>query len=160
MPRMVGRATVDRPPDEVFAFVADAENNPRWHAHVHETHWLDPGPTRPGRRGRQVGRLFGRDWSFVADVADWDPPHLVSFQVIEGQPVRTTIRVEPAGSGSLVTLMVELPPILSARLDPLFDWLLERATARRGRSDITRLEAALRENAQREGELPEDAGRS
>jgi uncharacterized protein YndB with AHSA1/START domain len=146
---MVGRGTVGRPPDEVFAFVADAENNPRWHAHVHETHWLDAGPTRPGRRGRQVGRLFGRDWSFVAEVADWDPPNVVSFQVVQGQPVRTTIRVEPAAAGSLVTVTVELPPILSARLDPLFSWLLERATGRRGRSDIARLEAALGEDAPR-----------
>ncbi len=149
MPRMVGRGTVSRPPDEVFAFVADAENNPRWHAHVHRTTWIDDGPTRPGRRGRQVGRLFGRDWSFVAEVADWDPPKLVSFQVIEGQPVRTTIRVEPADAGSAVTLTVELPPILSARLDPLFSWLLQRATARRGRADIARLEAALAEDARR-----------
>lgn len=149
MPRMEGHGIVHRPPDEVFAFVADAENNPRWHAHVRETHWIDDGPTRPGRRGRQVGRLFGRDWSFVAEVADWDPPHLVSFQVIEGRPIRTTIRVEPAAAGSLVTLTVELPSILSARLDPLFSWLLERATGRRGRSDIARLEAALGEDAPR-----------
>lgn len=146
---MVGRGTVSPPPDVVFAFVADAENNPRWHAHVRETKWIDDGPTRPGRRGRQVGRLFGRDWSFVAEVADWDPPRLVSFQVIEGQPVRTTIRVDPADSGSAVTLTVELPPILSARLDPLFSWLLERTTARRGRADIARLEAALAEDARR-----------
>ncbi len=65
MPRMKGRATIDRPPEEVFAFVADAENNPKWHAHVHETHWLDDLEMGLGRRGRQVGRLFGRQWEFV-----------------------------------------------------------------------------------------------
>jgi uncharacterized membrane protein len=96
MPRVMQRASIHRPPDEVFAFVADAENNPRWHAHVHETHWLDDRDTGPGRRGRQTGRLFWREWAFVAEVVDWDPPNLVSFQVIEGYPVRTTIRVEPA----------------------------------------------------------------
>ncbi len=143
MPRMDGRAIIHRPPEEVFAFVADAENNPKWHAHVRETHWLDDEPTGPGRRGRQVGRLFGRDWAFVAEVVDWDPPNLVSFQVIEGQPARTTIRVEPADGGSLVSLTVEMPPILGQRIDPLFSWLLQRATAARGRSDIARLEAVL-----------------
>ena len=37
---------IDRPADEVFADVAEAENNPRWHAHVLETRWLDDGPMR------------------------------------------------------------------------------------------------------------------
>lgn len=58
MPRVEARATIERPPDEVFAFVADAENNPRWHAHVHETHWLDERET--AARGRSdVDRLKG-----------------------------------------------------------------------------------------------------
>ena len=61
MPELTYRATLDHPPDAVFAFVADAENNPTWHEHVRETRWLDDGPTRLGRRGRQTGYLFGRD---------------------------------------------------------------------------------------------------
>ena len=149
MPRVVQRAIIHRPPDEVFSFVADAENNPKWHAHVHETHWLDDRETGPGRRGRQTGRLFWREWAFVAEVADWDPPHLVSFQVIEGYPVRTTIRVEPADAGSLLTLIVDTPPLLGRRIDQLFSWVLQRTTARRGRGDVARLEAALAREAAR-----------
>jgi hypothetical protein len=143
MPTVVQRATIHRPPDVVFAFVADAENNPKWHAHVHETHWLDDRETGLGRRGRQTGRLFWREWAFVAEVVGWDPPNLVSFQVIEGYPVRTTIRVEPADAGSLVTLTVDTPAVLGRRLDPVVSWVLQRMTARRGRGDIARLEAAL-----------------
>jgi uncharacterized membrane protein len=143
MPRMEGRGTINRPPEEVFAFVANAENNPRWHAHVHETHWLDDRETGLGRRGRQVGRLFGRKWEFVAEIVEWDPPRLVTFQVIEGYPVRTTLRVEPAPSGSILTLSVETPPLLGKRLEPLLSRILDRMTAARGRSDIVRLKALL-----------------
>ena len=64
---------IAQPAVAVFAFVADAENNPRWHEHVARA--LDRrGPTRLGRRGRQTGHLWGRDWAFVAEVAEWDPP--------------------------------------------------------------------------------------
>lgn len=49
-----GSIHIDRPADEVFVFVADAENNPRWRSYVVETAWLDGGPMRVGRRGRQV----------------------------------------------------------------------------------------------------------
>ncbi len=143
MPRIEGRAIIRRPPEEVFDFVADAENNPKWHAHVHETTWLDDRQTGPGRRGRQVSRLFGRRWEFVAEVTDWDPPHVVAFRVVEGMPLRTTIRVEPAVDGSLVTLTVEARAVLGTTLDPLISRFLGWLTAARGRTDLDRLKALL-----------------
>jgi hypothetical protein len=143
MPSLVYRARLDPPPDVVFAFVSDAENNPRWHEHVRETRWLDDGPTGLGRRGRQLGHLFWRDWAFVAEVAEWDPPRLVTFQVVEGYRVRTSIGLEPDGEGTLLTLRVTTPRILGARFDRVVSAAMQRTTARRERGDIARLRAAL-----------------
>jgi uncharacterized protein YndB with AHSA1/START domain len=67
MARLEGRATIDRPPAEVFALVADAENNPKWHA----TCTRRAGSTT-GRRawveagGRSVGCLGGNGSSSVS----------------------------------------------------------------------------------------------
>jgi uncharacterized protein YndB with AHSA1/START domain len=157
MPELTYRATLDHPPDDVFAFVADAENNPDWHEHVRETCWLDDGPTRLGRRGRQTGHLFGRTWHFVAEVAEWDPPRLVAFQVIEGYRVRTTIRLEPSGSGTLMILTVRTPTILGRRVDGLVSRVMQRTTANRERGDIARLRSALAARASRS---PEPSGPS
>ncbi len=143
MPELTYRATLPHPPDAVFDYVADAENNPTWHEHVRETRWLDDGPTRLGRRGRQTGRLFWRDWHFIAEIAEWDPPHLVAFQVIEGTRIRTTIRVEPSGEGTLMTLTVRTPRILGRRIDTLISRVMQRTTAKRERGDIARLRSAL-----------------
>ena len=142
MPHVEYQARFDRPSEEVFDFVADAEKNPSWHAHVKETRWIDDGPTRLGRRGRQTGHLWGRDWAFVAEVAEWYPPHRVAFQVIEGFKVRTTIHVEPDGEGTAMTLIVDTPPHLGP-LDPVVSRLIKRLTGSRGRGDIERLKAAL-----------------
>ena len=143
MPRLTYRAVLDHPQETVFAFVADAENNPRWHEHVRETRWIDPGPTRLGRRGRQHGHLFWRDWTFVAEVAEWDPPMLVTFQVIEGYRVRTSIRVAPDGDGAQVTLTVATPRIMGRRVDAAVSRLLKLATRRRETGDFRRLREAL-----------------
>jgi uncharacterized membrane protein len=143
MPEITYRGRIDRSPADVFAFVADAENNPRWHAHVADTRWIDDPPTRLGRRGRQSGHLFGRDWTFVAEVSEWDPPRAVAFRVIEGYRVTTSIRVDPDGDGTLVTLTVATPPPLGRRLDPIVSRLLRRFTASRARGDFERLRAAL-----------------
>jgi len=143
MPRATYTGRIARSAEDVFAFVADAENNPRWHEHVRETRWIDPGPTRLGRRGRQHGHLFWRDWTFVAEVAEWDPPTLVTFQVIEGYRVRTSIRVAPDGDGAQVTLTVTTPRIMGRRVDAAVSRLLKLATRRRETGDFRRLREAL-----------------
>ena len=148
MPTASYRASVAFPPVIVFDFVADAEKNPRWHAHVNETTWIDPPPTRVGRRGRQTGHLFGRDWAFVAEVVEYEPPRRVTFQVIEGYRVRTAISVEPDGAeGSIVTLLVTTPPKLPGPIDTLVGRLLRRSTDARARGDVERLIRALKAEA-------------
>jgi uncharacterized membrane protein len=138
------------PPEEVFAFVADAENNPAWHEHVRETRWIDEGPTRLGRRGRQLGHLWGRDWAFVAEVAEWDPPNHVTFQVIEGFGVRTSISVEPAGHGaSRVTLTVRTPRLPGPGVDAFASRLMKVVTRDRENGDFRRLREALEHPAVR-----------
>lgn len=143
MPTATYRGHIRATPQAVFDFVADAENNPRWHAHVRETRWIDPPPTGLGRRGRQFGHLWGRDWAFVAEVVEWDPPRAVTFQVIEGYRVRTSIRVEPDGEGSDITLTVTTPRILGGRVDALASRVLKRVTRERENGDFRRLRAAL-----------------
>jgi hypothetical protein len=95
---------IARPPDGVFAFVADAANNPKWRKNVVRTEWLDDGPMRVGRRGRQTARLLGREWTVDAEVVEWDPPRRVAWRTIQGPvSVRSWARVERDATGSLVS---------------------------------------------------------
>ena len=84
---------------------ADVENNPKWRTAVIETRWLDPEPTRPGRRGEQTSKVMGRRYTVIAEVVDWDPPRHVSWSTTAGgADVTTHCRVEPDGDGSIVTI--------------------------------------------------------
>jgi uncharacterized protein YndB with AHSA1/START domain len=143
MPTVTYRGVIRRSPEDVFAFVADAENNPRWHQHVRETRWIDDPPNRVGRRGRQEGHLWGRDWVSVAEIAEWEPPHGVTFQVIEGMRVRTAICIDPHPEGALVELTVTTPAILGRRLDGLLSRVMKAATRNREAGDFRRLREAL-----------------
>ena len=99
--------------------------------------------SRIGRRARQTGRLFWRDWAFVAEVAEFDPPRRVVYQVIEGYRVRTAIEVAAIDTASCrLTLTVTAPRLLGP-LDGLVSRLLLRSTKRRGQGDLQRLAAAL-----------------
>lgn len=144
MPTATYTGVIRARPEAVFAFVADAENNPRWHEHVRETRWIDAGPTRLGRRGRQSSRLWGRDWAFLAEVAEWEPPVHVAFQVIEGFRVRTTIDVLPAGDDmSRVTLIVRTPRLPGPGVDAFASRLMAAVTRDRESGDFRRLREAL-----------------
>ena len=95
---------IARPPDPVFAFVADAANNPKWRKNVVRTEWLDDGPMRVGRRGRQTARLLGREWTVEAEVVEWDPPRSAAWRTVQGPvSIRSWVRVELAETGSLVS---------------------------------------------------------
>ena len=95
---------VERLPEEVFAFVADAANNPHWRKNVVRTEWLGDGPMRVGRRGRQTARLLGREWTVEAEVVEWNPPWSAAWRAVQGPvKVRSWVRVDPEGTGSRVS---------------------------------------------------------
>ena len=94
---------VERAPEGVFAVVGDAANNPGWRRNVVRTTWLDDGPMRVGRRGRQTSRLLGREWTVEAVVDAWDPPRHVAWRTVAGPfDVRSWYTVEPDASGTLL----------------------------------------------------------
>ena len=98
------RIHIDCPPADVFDVVGDAANNPLWRKNVIRTEWLDDGPMRLGRRGRQTAHLLGREWTVEAEVVEWDPPHGAAWRTVQGPvSVRSWFRVEPDGDGSLVS---------------------------------------------------------
>ena len=137
---------IDRPADEVFAYVAEAENNPRWHAHVLETRWLDDGPMRVGRRARQVSRIIGLRYEIEAEIALWEPPRHVVWQTVTGgATVRTDCRIESEGGGCRLTMSAEgeFANGLLRVLSPLSVPALRRSS----RNDLRRLARVMDEAA-------------
>jgi len=138
-----GQTTVhiERQAADVFDYVSDVENNPRWRTAVIETRWLDPGPTKPGRRGEQTSKVLGRRYTVMAEVVDWDPPRHVSWATTAGgADVRTQCRVEADGDGCTLTLESEGRFTGAWRvLTPVAAVMLRRQS----KADIERLRAIL-----------------
>lgn len=133
---------IERPATEVFDFVAEAENNPRWRSYVVATTWLDPGPMRIGRRGRQVSRVLGRPMAVIAEIVAWDPPRHVAWQAVQGfATIRTDCTVVPEGAGCRLTITAEGE--LNGRLLRFLAPLAVTIARRQAASDMIRLKAAL-----------------
>jgi len=133
---------IERPPDEVFAFVGDAANNPRWRSNAVRTEWLDDGPMRVGRVGRQVSRVLGREWAVEAEVVEWDPPRLVVWRTVQGPiDVRSRFQVESDGTGSRLTIGAEGG--FTGPLGPLLTRLAVPKMVKDAESDLRKLRAFL-----------------
>jgi hypothetical protein len=133
---------IDRDPEDVFAFVADPANNPKWRAYVVESGWLDEGPMRIGRRGYQTSRILGRQMTVEAEIVEWDPPRYVCWQAVQGgATVRSWVGVEPKGSGCIVTGGAE--GALNGPIGRLLTPLAVRMMTRQARSSVQKLKADL-----------------
>jgi uncharacterized protein YndB with AHSA1/START domain len=103
--------SIARPAAEVFAFIADVRNDPRWHTDVLEAR-LTGGATVG------AGSVFEIDTKPVmgisggtVTVSAYDPPRRIVFDVRMGrlQPT-TTFTVVPDGSGCRVTRRIDMEP--------------------------------------------------
>ena len=77
-------AHIDRPVQEVFAFVTDLPRTPEWRTTVlraEAIQWQAVSPV--GAHFRAITRVAGRRWNWVLEVTAWDPPGRFAY-VVEG----------------------------------------------------------------------------
>jgi uncharacterized membrane protein len=101
---------IDKPPEEVFAYLDDVERHGEWQEDIVDVERVTEGPTRQGTRVRETRHVPGGNRSMMYEVTAHDPPRQSSFRVLDG-PIRAvgTISVEPAGDGtkSRVTIAMD-----------------------------------------------------
>ncbi len=116
MPEAEHSVTVTRPIEEVFAFLADAENDPRWRSGVLDIARVEGQGV--GTRYRQgVKGPMGRRVAADFEITEYAPPRAIGFRATAG-PVRPEGRyeLEPAGTGTKVRFALECTPHGFARL--------------------------------------------
>jgi uncharacterized protein YndB with AHSA1/START domain len=88
VPEASNETTIDRDPQAVFEFLADAENDPKWRSGVLEIERTSGEGA--GTRYRQVvGGPGGRRIPADIEITEYEPPRRISFRTTSG-PVRPT----------------------------------------------------------------------
>jgi carbon monoxide dehydrogenase subunit G len=131
---------VDRPPAAVFPWLLDADKVPRWTGGLQVYEPLDPPPLRIGSRIRQELMVSGHQLRFELRVAELEPPGRAVLR-FEGSGFKAAneYAVEPSGSGSLVTWVIQgettsfkaklIAPMVQAKLQEKLDADLARLRA-------------------------------
>ena len=133
---------INRPPEEVFDYVANPENFPEWSSIVLEVQKEGQGQPKEGDRFTTVAKFLGRRFETPLEVAAYQPPRLHSNKSTGGpiQQEWTRTFEETAGGGTRLTQVVEGEPGGFFRL---VGPLLERAGRRQFRADLENLKDLL-----------------
>lgn len=100
---------IDRPPEEVFTFVTDPTNEPRWHTDVIEAKSLTTGVVHQGSRWRWLLSFMGRKEQ-VMEVTRVEPNRFIELRggEIMGLTPTITYRIEPEDAGTRFTRRIEM----------------------------------------------------
>ncbi len=99
---------INRPPDEVFAYISNFENNPKWQSGMQEARFTSEGSLRVGSTYTQVAKFLGRRIQSTFEILEYEPERMVKATTTSGSfPITFTRMVEPAEGGTQVTAIIE-----------------------------------------------------
>ncbi|MDT0168071.1 SRPBCC family protein [Pseudarthrobacter sp. BRE9] len=112
MPHAENETTVNRSPEDVYAFLADGLNNPKWRTGVQEIALKSGSPGSVGAVYSQTLRgPGGRPIAGDYEITKAEPSTNLGFQVMAG-PARPAgeYRLAPAPTGTTVRFVLDLQP--------------------------------------------------
>ena len=143
MAPIVSKIEIDRPPDQVFAYVTDAENIPKWQASAHATRIEREDPASGVTRAVINRQMGPRAVDHTIEVKMDDPPRSWTVRGVDG-PIRPVVngQVEPLDDGARSRVTVELDP-KGHGIGLLFSPLARRQMVREMPGNMQRLKGLI-----------------
>lgn len=139
--RLEHTVEIERPPEDVYAFLSNPANLPRWQSEVSEV--------RPESQTRftEVRMFVGRRVESTLDVTAAEPGREFAIRSVAG-PLTFSVRhlLEPAGEGRTRLTVTGESEAPAGRFFKLGGRLLARAAERHFREDFARLKALLEQS--------------
>ena len=102
---------IDKPVKDVFAFVADPNNMPKWNSAVVSLEQVTPGDVGVGTKFKSVGEMMGRRVEGEMQVVAYEPDSKCGFQVNAGpMQVTMTMTFKTVGTGTKISLNAQGNP--------------------------------------------------
>ncbi len=108
MIRVEKSVMIDRPSDDVFAYVADQRNAIHWQSGIVEIRRLSDGLPGVGTRHAFVRTLMGRQVAGENEYVDYEPGRRVAFRTTSGPALLASYIVEPTTAGTRLTATIEM----------------------------------------------------
>ena len=148
MVRASGTAVIERPLDDVFAYLADVTNAVAWHATDLYVDVLTPPPIAIGSQFLQVTQKLGRRFESVVEVVGLEPPVRLTCRAVDGPvPYEIDYRLSDRGDG-LTRVEIEIAGD-SAGFYGVAERVVQAATEREIATALANVKDILEDRAER-----------
>jgi hypothetical protein len=132
MPLITGEITIERPVGEVFDFVSDECNEPRYNPQMTLAERVSDGPIGLGSRWRAVVRSGGRPVPMEIEFTAFERPvRLGSRATMSGMVTDGELTFEAVGESTVMRWRWDVQPEGALRLlAPLVKWIGDRQERR------------------------------
>ncbi|HVB64067.1 MAG TPA: SRPBCC family protein [Nitrolancea sp.] len=114
VPTMVhieGEIVIQRPVEDVFDFVADERNEPRYNPRMVRAEQISPGPIGVGTRFQVETRTMGRPITMTIEVTAYERPRrLASTTHLSSMDIEGTLTFDPVPQGTRMRWSWDLEP--------------------------------------------------
>jgi uncharacterized protein YndB with AHSA1/START domain len=131
---------LNRPVDQVFAFLADPAKQPTWQSNLLEIEQLTAGPMRDGARVREVRRLGRRPTEYQAEVTVFEPNKRLALRVISGPHVTLSYSFEAEDGGTRLRYQFVMR---TGGMMRVLESLIVRSLRKQSVSDFEKLKGVL-----------------
>ena len=109
MRRVEAGITIAAPPAEVFAFVADLANLPRWQTGIVSAEQTSPDPVGVGSTARVVRTMAGQSLTVDITITDFEPGRRLALaSQASGVSVTATLEMDPVDGGTVARSGIEI----------------------------------------------------
>lgn len=111
MPRIQTSITINRPIEQVFAFVTDFGKAVQWQPGIVEAKMTSTGPAGMGSTYKWVQQIVGQKMDTTGQVTAWNPPNGYDWKSLSGPfPMTGGVKLQAEGNGTLVTQFADAEP--------------------------------------------------
>jgi uncharacterized protein YndB with AHSA1/START domain len=128
MARAEASIHVERPAEEVFAYLTDLERVPEWQTNVLFLQLQSPGGLRTGAKLVELRKFLGRKVESVVEVTAYEPPYRYTIAAQAGPiPFEISNVLSESEGGTRIDAVVEGEP---GRFFGLVEWRVVKAVER------------------------------
>lgn len=148
MPIIDETVVINRPAEEVFDFLMQAENLPRWDSSMLDCAQLSDGPVTLGTQYRGATKVFGRRFDWKTQVEEHIPNVHAKSRAIEGSLKFTvTYDLTPVAEGTQLHYQLAAESGLGGAFGRAMEPLVEKAQTKVVRANLVTLAALLERRA-------------